>query len=42
MGGVSRPVVLENISDVYIKNVHVTPYKENDKWRAKIEIYMKI
>lgn len=40
-GGVSRPVVLENISDVYIKNVHVTPYKENDKWRAKIEIYIE-
>ena len=28
-GGVSRPVVLENISYVYIKIVHGTPYKEN-------------
>lgn len=40
-GGVSRPVVLEQISDVYIRNVHVTPYKADGKWKAKIEIYLE-
>ena len=40
-GGVSRPVVLEEIEDVYIKNVHVTPYKGGDMWKAKIEVYLE-
>lgn len=37
-GGITRPVSLENIADVYIKNVHFTPYKVNGKWNAKIEV----
>lgn len=37
-GGVSRPVVLEQIRDVYIKQIHVTPYTENHNWKAKVEI----
>lgn len=37
-GGVSRPVVLEQIRDIYIKYVHVTPFTENGSWKAKIEI----
>lgn len=36
-GGVNRPVVLEEIKDVYIRYIHVTPYQENGKWKAKIE-----
>lgn len=40
-GGVSRPVVLEQISDVYIRNVQVTPYRADGKWKAKIEIYLE-
>jgi beta-galactosidase/beta-glucuronidase len=37
-GGISRPVALEMIKDVYIKFIHVTPYTENDSWKAKVEI----
>lgn len=37
-GGITRPVSLESIADVYIKNVHFTPYSKNGKWNAKIEI----
>lgn len=37
-GGITRPVSLESIADVYIKNVHFTPYVKNGKWNAKIEV----
>lgn len=37
-GGVSRPVILENVSDTYLKWCHVTPYLENDQWRVKLAI----
>lgn len=37
-GGVSRPVVLEEINDVYIKWIHVTPLCNSGKWQAEIEI----
>lgn len=37
-GGITRPVVLEGIADVYIKNVHFTPYCVDGKWSAKTEV----
>lgn len=37
-GGITRPISMESISDVYIKNVHFTPYMKNGKWSAKIEV----
>lgn len=37
-GGITRPVSIENIAQVYIKNVHFTPYMKNGKWMAKIEV----
>lgn len=36
-GGVSRPVVLERIEDVYVRWVHVTPKCEDGKWTAAVE-----
>lgn len=36
-GGITRPISIERIADVYIKNVHFTPYRKNGKWNAKIE-----
>ena len=36
-GGITRPVALENIPDVYIKYVHFTPFIKDEKWHAKIE-----
>lgn len=37
-GGITRPVVIESISDAWIKNIHFTPYQKDGKWNAKIEI----
>ena len=37
-GGITRPVVLESISDAWIKNIHFTPYIKDGKWNAKIEL----
>ena len=36
-GGITRPVALENIADVYVKCIHFTPYKRENKWFATIE-----
>ncbi|MBP3360037.1 MAG: beta-glucuronidase [Clostridia bacterium] len=36
-GGITRPVSFEIIPDVYIKNVHFTPYRRGERWSAKIE-----
>ncbi len=39
-GGISRAVALESISDVYITNVHVTPYTKDGIWHAKTEVFL--
>lgn len=39
-GGINRAVVLEEVADVYLKRIHVTPLKKYDGgWTAKIEIF---
>lgn len=40
-GGITRPVVLEQIADVYLKGLHVTPVREDDLWKAKVETAVK-
>lgn len=37
-GGLSRPVVLEKLEDVYISQIHVTPHRADGTWYAKIEM----
>ncbi len=37
-GGISRGVVLENLSEVFIENIHVTPIREAGGWKARIEV----
>ena len=39
-GGITRPVVVEQLGDIYIKNVHFTPFKdkESDIWNATIRV----
>lgn len=37
-GGITRPVSLELVPEMYIKNVHFTPYMKDGKWNAKIEV----
>lgn len=39
-GGVSRPVVLEQISEVFVRLVKVTPYKEQERWKARVELLL--
>ncbi len=39
-GGLVKPVVLETIADVYIKNVSFTPGFSNGKWSSNIEIVL--
>ncbi len=38
-GGIIRPVVLEELKEVYIKNIHFTPEYRDGKWFAKTEIW---
>ena len=37
-GGITRPAALENIADVYIKNIRFTPRLANGVWNGKIDI----
>lgn len=37
-GGITRPVSIESIGAVYIKNIHFTPYMKGGKWNARIEV----
>ncbi len=38
-GGISRGVILENVPDLYIKCVHVTPlYQKESSWIADVEV----
>ncbi len=37
-GGITRPVVLEKISDAFIRYIHVTPKQTDAGWDADIEI----
>lgn len=36
-GGISRPVTLEQLQDIYIDYLHVTPFYKEGQWQAKIE-----
>lgn len=36
-GGITRPVEIEFLSDVYVKQLHVTPVRGAEGWQAKVE-----
>lgn len=40
-GGIVRPVVLEEIEDVYIKNIRFTPKYQDGVWYADIEVCLE-
>lgn len=40
-GGIIRPVVLEEVKAAYIQYVHVTPYRANGKWNARVTVKLK-
>lgn len=35
-GGITRPFVIEQIGDMFIKHLHFIPFQENGKWHASI------
>lgn len=37
-GGISRPVVLEQLQGTYIKWIHVTPHREGEGWRTDLAL----
>lgn len=37
-GGITRPVLLENLHNVYIKQIHFTPFRQGDSWKARIDV----
>ena len=37
-GGFNRTVVMEEINDIYIRNIHFEPHKRNGVWTAKITL----
>lgn len=40
-GGISRGVALEEIGDIYLEGIHVTPIETGDNgWLAKVEIFV--
>lgn len=37
-GGITRPVAMEYVPDVYVENIHFTPILRDGKWYGKTEI----
>lgn len=40
-GGITRPVSIEILADVYIKNIRFTPCKADGKWYGKTEVLVE-
>lgn len=40
-GGITRAVLMEEVSDLYIEWVHAVPIKENGKWGLKLDVCLK-
>lgn len=40
-GGMTRPVIMEEIPDVYIKQIRFAPHRTKEIWGAKIEVVVK-
>lgn len=36
-GGITRPVTIEQLSDVYVRQLHVTPIRTRVGWEARVE-----
>lgn len=40
-GGITRPVAMEMVPDVYIKGIHFTPRQEEGTWKARVEVSLE-
>ena len=41
-GGISRGVVVEEISDLYLEYVHVKTYRENEQWHVQVKAAVNV
>lgn len=40
-GGITRPVIMEELPEVYIERIHFLPDYRNGEWNGKIEVLLK-
>ncbi len=40
-GGITRPIALEEIDDIFIENIHFTPKAEGSTWVCNIEVWIR-
>lgn len=40
-GGIIRPVVLEEVANVFIERIQFTPFKKDEKWHAEISVHVR-
>lgn len=40
-GGITRPVVLEELGEVYVESIHFTPHMEQGGWKASIAVRIR-
>lgn len=40
-GGLTRPVIIEKVPEVFIKHIHFTPYQHENAWKAKIDVFIE-
>jgi beta-galactosidase/beta-glucuronidase len=40
-GGITRPVVLENLNGAFIEWIHAVPVKQNGEWKVRLETCVK-
>lgn len=39
-GGITRPVVLEHVPDIFIERIQFTPYLEGEQWYGRIAVHV--
>ena len=40
-GGITRPVLVEEVGDCFLDRMHVTPYFNEGAWHAKIDVFVR-
>lgn len=40
-GGLTRPVLVEQLGDVYVRQLHVTPVRSGEGWKARVEAVIR-
>lgn len=40
-GGLNRTVVLEEVPDAFIENIHFTPYRKNNQWAGNVKVFLR-